>query len=189
MTTGSVIALLRRQIAALAPVDDRHARSTQEFLTHLDRLPRPLDEEADPVHVTASAIVIGARGTLLHRHKRLGLWFQPGGHIDPGEMPWDAAVRETREETGLPAAHQAGEPALVHVDVHAGGRGHTHLDLRYLLYAPDDDPRPPDGESPDAAWLEWDEAIRRADAGLAGALRHLRHHAGASPPDVRNERT
>lgn len=173
MSDDAVVARLRREIATMAPVDDRHASSIARFLAELDRLPRPLAEEADPVHVTASAIVVSDRGTVLHRHKRLGLWLQPGGHIDPDELPWDAAVRETAEETGLPASHPAAGPRLIHVDVHDGGRGHTHLDLRYLLTAPPDDPSPPDGESPDVRWFGWDEAIATADAGLSGALRWL----------------
>jgi 8-oxo-dGTP pyrophosphatase MutT (NUDIX family) len=168
-----IVALLRREIAAMAPVDDRHTVSIERFIAELDRLPRPLDETADPVHVTSSAIVVGERGTVLHRHKRLGLWLQPGGHIEPGETPWDAAVRETAEETGLDAAHPAAGPRLLHVDVHDGGRGHTHLDLRYLLHAGPHDPAPPDGESPQVRWFAWDEAVAIADPGLAGALRSL----------------
>ena len=170
MNAAGIVAQLRAEIAAMPPVDERHATSITRFVAELDRLPSPLDEHADPVHVTASAIVVGERGTVLHRHKRLGLWLQPGGHIDAGETPWDAAVRETREETGLAADHQGGSAQLIHVDVHAGGRGHTHLDLRYLLTAPSEDPSPPDGESPHVRWFAWDEAIARADAGLAGAL-------------------
>ena len=30
-----------------------------------------------------------------------GSWEMVHGHADPGESPWDAAVRELREETGL----------------------------------------------------------------------------------------
>jgi hypothetical protein len=59
------------------------------------------------------------------------------------------------------------------VDVHDGGRGHTHLDLRYLLAA-DGEPAPAPGESPDVAWFGWDEALALADAGLVAALRALR---------------
>ena len=72
------------------------------FLTLFDTLDQPFDEDASPIHVTGSAIVTGERGVVLHLHKRLGIWLQPGGHIDSGETPWQAALHETREETGLP---------------------------------------------------------------------------------------
>ncbi|MDP9441404.1 MAG: NUDIX hydrolase, partial [Actinomycetota bacterium] len=78
------------------------------------------------------------------------------------------------EETGLPLHDPAGGPQLVHVDVHPGPRGHTHLDVRYLALAPDLDPAPPPGESQQVRWFGWDEALAVADAGLVGALRHLR---------------
>jgi len=173
-----VIELLRAQLAARTPVDGREAASIAEVLAGLDALARPFDEHAGPTHVTASAIVVGARGVVLHRHKRLGIWLQPGGHVDPGELPWHAARREATEETGLDVelAATGGEaaPELVHVDAHPGPRGHRHLDLRYLLVAGDADPSPPAGESPDVRWFGWDEALAIADAGLAGALRHLR---------------
>lgn len=164
---------VRMAVLAREPVDAREAEAIPEFLGLLGRLPSPFDEHADPVHVTASAIVVGARGVLLHRHKRLGLWLQMGGHIEPGETPWDAAVREATEETGLAVRHAHVTPALVHVDIHPGPRGHTHLDLRYLLVADDQDPAPPEGESQDVAWFGWDDARAVADPGLAGALAAL----------------
>jgi 8-oxo-dGTP pyrophosphatase MutT (NUDIX family) len=161
-------------VVARAPVDERERFSIDLFAEHVPRLVRPYDEDADPVHVTASAIVVGARGVVLHLHKRLGLWLQPGGHIEAGETPAEGALREAREETGLDVDHPAGGPRLVHVDVHPGPKGHTHLDVRYLLEAGDGEPAPAAGESPDARWFGWDAAIEVADAGLAGALRHLR---------------
>jgi 8-oxo-dGTP pyrophosphatase MutT (NUDIX family) len=142
----------------------------------LRRLDRPFDEHADRVHVTASAVVVGPRGVLLHRHKRLGIWIQPGGHVDPGESLLAAALRETEEETGLVAQPLDEEP--VHVDVHAAPKGHEHLDVRFLLRA-DGDPCPPAGESPDVAWFGWDAAAAATDDALAPLLRHL---SGGSPP-------
>ncbi|MBW3657865.1 MAG: NUDIX domain-containing protein [Actinobacteria bacterium] len=146
--------------------------SLRRTLAFLDWLPRPFDEHADPTHVTGSAIVVDAGGrVLLHRHKRLGIWLQPGGHLDPGEGPAAAAVRETAEETGLVAVHPAGGAHLLHVDVHEGPRGHVHLDVRYLLVADGAATlAPAAGESPDVAWFAPDEARRLGDRSLAEAI-------------------
>ncbi len=161
-------------VQSRTPVDEREARSIDLFAEHIARLTRPYDEHADPVHVTASAIVVGARGVVLHLHKRLGLWLQPGGHIDAGESPAEGALREAVEETGLAVRHPDLGPALVHVDVHPGPKGHTHLDVRFLLEAPEKDPAPAEGESQVVTWFSWDEAIAVADPGLVGALKVLR---------------
>ena len=166
---------VRADVAARRPVDDREALSVERFLTAFDALAAPLDQESDPIHVTGSGIVVGPRGVVLLEHKRLGIWLQPGGHIDPGETPWDAALRESREETGLAVSFAgpldaAGVPELIHVDVHEGGRGHTHLDLRYLIDGGDGDPDPPEGESQQIDWFSWDAALGRADPGLRGIL-------------------
>ena len=53
------------------------------MLTELDRLDQPLDRSADPTHFTASAVVVGSRGVVLHRHRRLHRWLQPGGPHRP----------------------------------------------------------------------------------------------------------
>lgn len=164
--TETMRALVRRSVAERIPIDDTERASIATFLDHYDVLVDPLDQELDAVHVTGSAIVVGPRGVVLLRHKRLGLWLQPGGHIDPGESPWAAARREAEEETGLTVRFATsdpdGVPPLVHVDVHPGGRGHTHLDLRYLVDGGDADPVPPAGESQEIGWFAWPEAVDRA---------------------------
>jgi 8-oxo-dGTP pyrophosphatase MutT (NUDIX family) len=159
------------------PADEREAGALARFVTELGRLSAPFDTDADPVHVTSSAIITGPGGVVLLRHKRLGIWVQPGGHLEPGEALEDGALREAREETGLVLAHPAGGPRMVHVDVHPGGRGHTHLDLRWWLLG-SGFPAPPAGESQEVEWLGWDAAIARADPGLAGGLRALRTRLG-----------
>jgi 8-oxo-dGTP pyrophosphatase MutT (NUDIX family) len=152
------------------PSSPREEAAKRRFLAELARLAAPCDEEADPTHVTASGIVVGRRGTVLHLHKRLGIWMQPGGHIDAGETPPEAARREATEELGLAVEHPAAGPLLLHVDVHDAALGHTHLDLRYLLLGADADPLPPPGESPEARWFDWDEAVSMADPALVDAL-------------------
>jgi len=171
-------AVVRRTVAERTPIDAIEGSMIESFLAHFDDLDEPFDQSAGPIHVTGSAIVMGSRGVVLLRHKRLGLWLQPGGHLDPGELPWEAALREAQEETGLDGrfidVDDEGVPFLIHVDVHPGGRGHTHLDLRYLVEAGPDDPDPPAGESQEIGWFSWPDAIERAsDERLSSLLAHL----------------
>lgn len=162
---------LRSHLAGHVARDQRERDSLRRTLALLDWLTRPLDEAADPTHVTGSAIVLDDDGRiLLHRHKRLGIWLQPGGHVDPGETVAQGAIRETREETGLDADHPPSGPRIAHVDVHQGPRGHVHLDVRYLLRA---DGRagfaPHEGESPHVAWFDLDGVREVGDASLMSA--------------------
>lgn len=166
-----VLARLDRHVV----IDPRERRALGRVRALVAWLPHPFDESADPTHVTASAIVTDGARVVLHRHKRLGRWMQPGGHVDPGERPAAAALRETREETGLQARHPDRGPTLLHVDVHEGGRGHLHLDLRFLLRAAPGAPLTPAvGESQSVGWFDDDAALDLADAPLLGALRALR---------------
>jgi 8-oxo-dGTP pyrophosphatase MutT (NUDIX family) len=160
-------------VRARVPVDDRETASIERVLAELARLPHPFDKHADAIHVTGSAFVVGRRGIVLLKHRRLGIWVQPGGHVDPGETPWDAARREAAEETGLAVAFPDGRTELAHVDVHPGGRGHTHLDLRYVLTAGDTDPAPAVGESQEVHWFAWADAPGRAEPAMAAILGFL----------------
>ena len=172
-------------LAALAGregVDQRERDSLVATRAFLDASEELFDETTTTHHITASAFVVSSRGVILHRHRRLGIWVQPGGHVDAGESPATAALRETREETGLAVTHWA-EEDLFHVDVHDGPRGHVHYDLRYLLRAPADDPQPPPDESPDVFWFDFAAALERAEPALGAALRALAVRVGANLPD------
>src|SRR5215217_795035 len=69
-------------VAARTPIDDREYQSIAEVLATVPRLADPFDMDADPTHITGSALIIGRRGIVLLRHRRLGIWVQPGGHVD-----------------------------------------------------------------------------------------------------------
>lgn len=171
MSPAALLAIIDGHVA----VDEREVESLRIFRDSVVRLVDPCSEHADPTHVTASALVVARRGTVLHLHKRLNIWLQPGGHIEAGEDPAAGALREATEETGLVVSHPVAGPMFFHLDVHPGPRGHTHLDLRYLLLADGDaDPAPAPGESPHVRWFSWDEAAAVADAGLVGAVARAR---------------
>lgn len=57
-----------------------------------------------PMPVAVAALVDDGSILLLKRTRGdyVGFWSLPGGKIEKGEHPSDAAVREIREETGLP---------------------------------------------------------------------------------------
>ena len=50
---------------------------------------------------TVSAFVVWQHQVLMHKHRKLGKWFPPGGHIEANELPDQAIVREVLEETGV----------------------------------------------------------------------------------------
>ncbi len=52
-------------------------------------------------NLAASAVVTSEDGVLLVKRRDVEIWVLPGGLVDPGETLAHAAVRETREETGL----------------------------------------------------------------------------------------
>ncbi len=62
---------------------------------------------------TVAVFVVHNSQVLLHRHRRLQRWLPPGGHIEAGELPDDAAVREVWEETGVRATLRGPSPVNV----------------------------------------------------------------------------
>ena len=62
--------------------------------------PPAIDVAAAIVHDAAGRVLVAER---LPRQIAAGFWELPGGKIDPGETPAQAAVRELAEETGLRA--------------------------------------------------------------------------------------
>ncbi len=96
-----------------------------------------------PAHVTASVIILQGAAMLTIWHPHLQAWLQPGGHIDFGEDPLTAALREALEETGLTCDLHAwhGTDACpydidllpVPANARKGEPDHWHIDFRYLM--------------------------------------------------------
>jgi len=67
-----------------------------------DFLNDPSAPKANNIVPSVTAVVTNEAGELLLVHKTdHGLWALPGGGMDPGESIAQAAVRETKEETGM----------------------------------------------------------------------------------------
>lgn len=174
-------AALLATLAAHRPDDDEERAAVRRLRALLAAPEDPFVRTTLPAHVTGSAVVQDpmSGAVLLHLHRRLDRWLQPGGHLEPGERPDVAARRETREETGIDAQHPPAGPLLLHVDEHPGPDGHVHLDLRYLLLtARDTAPAGAgettgDGPGPTLRWCSIEEAARLTDRSLARALGRL----------------
>ena len=66
---------------------------------------------------TPAEVLLQHRASWVHHGDT---WSVPGGAIHRGETPWDAALREVREETGLDLA--GARELTRHVDDHGGWR-------------------------------------------------------------------
>lgn len=141
----------------------------------------PLTEQVVTRDFTATAFVVWRGGVLLHQHKKLGRWFPPGGHVEPNELPDEAAVREVLEESGVRVS-LVGERALPvleprqlvrprGIQLETIAPGHEHIDLIYFA-------KPLSGY--DGRLLETDATLGWYDHGALSGLElteEIRHWA------------
>lgn len=143
------------------------------FLARLDDGPTALRREGRPSHLTASGIVVDESRTsvLLVLHRKVGLWLQPGGHLEDGDTSLAAAaLRESVEETGVPDLRLAGG-SPVHLDRHAAPCGaEHHLDVRFLVLAPDGAVPEVSEESLDVRWFPLDALPEQRSTDLTAML-------------------
>ncbi len=124
----------------------------------------PLARSGLPKHWVVTGYVCEEGKVLLLHHRKLKMWLPPGGHVERGEDPLRALVREVHEETGLLVEPvSSGEPDLPeedrvlplptphHVQVERIDGRHEHIDLVYLC-------RPVGGSlraNPESLALRW----------------------------------
>jgi len=148
------------------------AQLQRAFVEHLTVHSDGWSRSCVPDHLTASAIVLDhdREHVLLALHRKVRLWLQFGGHIEPSDISLlDAARRETLEESGLAQVRFDSE-GPVQLDRHAApcGRGaRHHLDVQYRAFADRSDVPASSIESLDVSWFpvtalpsDTDDAVR-----------------------------
>lgn len=148
--------------AAVDVAEQRHRRRMVELLTGgADPFSRG---HFEPGHFTASCFIVDVDGRLLlHHHRRLNRWLQMGGHVEAGEFPHVAALREGVEESGLRDLELT-PAAIFDLDIHSipaakGEPGHDHFDVRYLARTASPGAIAIDrSESNELAWVTLDRA-------------------------------
>lgn len=102
---------------------------------------------------------------LLVKHKKMGTWVQPGGHIELNEDPEEASIREVFEETGIkikligerkPRSCDYILPLAIQKNI--VNDGHIHMDFVYAAYLVGDNKLIlNEDESTDVAWFTLEE--------------------------------
>src|SRR5213596_2578989 len=96
----------------------------------------------EQIDFTVAIFVVHAGRVLLIHHRTLDKWLPLGGHIELDEDPEQAALRETKEESGLqvelvgerPPTTSAGTRALISprfLDIHRITDTHEHIGMIY----------------------------------------------------------
>ena len=178
---------LPRLIQSLSPFDDlerTHQAAVLEWIASGAELYRSTPPATPPMHLVSYFVPFDcATGSvLLTAHRKSGLDLPPGGHCEPGELPWQTVERECIEELGVPAASlpEIGRhPFFVTVTETRGAVGrHTDVSLWHVLDLPADTTlRPDPGEFTSVHWLTLDalltEPISRFDPHMHRFARKL----------------
>jgi 8-oxo-dGTP pyrophosphatase MutT (NUDIX family) len=130
-------------VGAIDPWGDlehTHLKAATQWIASGAPVYRVRKPDVPAMHLVSYFVVLDdSRGQLLLvAHRKAGLWLPAGGHVEPGEVPWDAVARECREELGIEAVASpiTGEhPLFLTVTRTRGQRAHTDVSLWYLLNA------------------------------------------------------
>lgn len=127
-------------------------------------------------HATATVFVFSdehpTRLLLMH-HKKFDRWMPPGGHQELLENPYEAAIREVHEETGVDVSAAFSSPIeldaqsrilplprfVLEESIAAYGDkpAHFHIDSVYAVRVPHQSPTHQQAEAHDAGWFTKEE--------------------------------
>ena len=109
------------------------------------------------VTVSAGGVVINQDGKVLVVNQRGNSWSLPKGHVDPGEEPLQAAIREIGEETGitdLQFLSNLGAYGRHKIGQNSGEDNHEWKVLLFFLFKTAQNKlNPQDPNHPEARWV------------------------------------
>lgn len=138
-------AALIEQIRAYIPVNEQEERDKEIILQMLEREQDIFYRSNRIAHMTASAWVLDTarQHILMAYHKLYDSWSWLGGHADGEEDLLQVAMKEVKEESGLPIVRPITKDILSLEVVTVNGHekkgayvsSHLHLNVTYLLEA------------------------------------------------------
>lgn len=133
MSTIDGVQALIAEIADLHTTDPETLQSL--FLRSQQHRPLTRDEgETDHFCSMVAPIVAEKQLIFIGHHIKSGLWIPPGGHIDRGETPRQAAVRECKEELDVTVTEADIAPiAATAADITGRPNCTKHLDFWFIL--------------------------------------------------------
>ncbi|HYO11984.1 MAG TPA: NUDIX hydrolase [Thermoanaerobaculia bacterium] len=123
-------------------------------------MPRPAMKTEH--HRSAGGLVVRDSLILLISTQEGKRWQLPKGHIEDGETPEEAAVREVREETGVTGRILAPLPPVEYWYIEKGRRRvHKKVEYYLLSYVSGDTADFDAREVSGADWFSWEDGIAR----------------------------
>jgi 8-oxo-dGTP pyrophosphatase MutT (NUDIX family) len=157
-TTAQEVSRLLGRVVAFDDLEDKHLTAVFTWLDSTDDVFRRAKPATPSPHLVSYFVPVDAATgqILLVEHRKSGLWLPPGGHVEPGEHPWDAVVRECHEELSLQAEPLfAGDTSPLFVTRTPTVEANPHIDVSLWYVIKADSTIEPDWDRGEFASVRW----------------------------------
>lgn len=124
----------------------------------------------DALDFTVEVLIVCRGRVLLRKHDKYGIWLGVGGHIELGEDPNEAALREVLEEVGLDIELVGSMPGLKglrhghrellpprYMHRHPIAETHEHVAMVYFARSNSDTLSDPEGTGAETRWCSYED--------------------------------